>query len=301
MARILKTFLATGTLVLSLGAGARATDPPVNPVGVTVGPQFGYTAASSRTNYQNIAGKPNTVYIPLGGVASPEDDGYANLLLPFDFTFFGNTYTAGSQLYLNANGYVLFGTASISPIPSNLRTEGASFGNQPAIAPLFMDLVARGMQEGGPGVYAQTVGDPGNRKLTIEWSSMQDFNNGDTSRVVTFQAVLYEGATGQIAFNYETTKFGTAGDNGAQATVGIRDTSLNDPPENFLQWGFKAGETGGEGFGLDNGDFTIMFNGGFGSAVPEPASMALCGLGAVGIAGSVWRQRRKKKAEKGRK
>jgi len=300
MARILKLFFATGTLLFALGSGTVAADPP-SPVGVTVGPQYGYTAVSAQTRFRNIAGRPNTVYIPLGGVANPEDDGYANLLLPFDFTFFGHTYTAGSQLYLNANGYVLFGTASISPVASNLRTEGGSFGNQPAIAPLFMDLVARGMQEGGPGVYAQTVGDPGSRKLTVEWSSVQDFNNGEPSGVVTFQTVLHEGPNGQIDFNYDTTKFGTAADNGAQATIGIRDSSLSDPPDNFLQWGFKPGSAEGEGYGLSDGGFSIFFNGNF-SSVPEPTSLALCGVGALGVVVATWRQRRlKKKAQLARR
>jgi hypothetical protein len=289
MARILNLLLASGAL-LALASHALAVEPPV---GVTVGPQYGYTATSSTISYQNIAGKPNTIYIPLGGAANPEDDGYSNILLPFDFTFFGKAYSAGSQLYLNANGYVLFGTASITPTPSNLNSEGASFGNQPAIAPLFMDLVARGMQEGGPGVYAQTAGDPGSRKLTIEWSSVQDFNNGNPSDVVTFQTVLYEG-TGRIDFNYETTKFGTSADNGGAGTIGIRDTTFSDPPDNLLQWGFKPGTAGGEGYGLADGDFQISFS--FqGSAVPEPTSIALCGLGAAGMGTAVWRQRRKKR------
>jgi hypothetical protein len=295
MARILKSFVATGVLLVAMGSHVRADGP----VGNTVGPQYGYTATSSTARYQNIAGKPNTIYVPLGGVANPEDDGYSNILLPFDFSFFGHTYTAGSQLYLNANGYVLLGTTSISPVPSNLKTEGASFGNQPAIAPMFMDLVARGMQEGGPGVYVQTTGDPGSRKLTVEWSSVQDYNNGQPTGVVTFQAVMYEGPNGQIDFNYDTTKFGTASDNGKAATVGIRDATLADPPDNVVQWGFKAGTAEGEGFGLGDESFRISFNGNFGSAVPEPASIGLCGLGAAGIAGSIWRQRRKaKKAAK---
>lgn len=288
MARRFNLLFASGVLLAFAGSALAQ-------VGVTVGPQYGYTATSSSASYQNIAGKPNTIYIPLGGVVNPEDDGYSNILLPFDFSFFGKPYAAGSQLYLNANGYILFGTASITPTPSNLQTEGASFGNQPAIAPLFMDLMARGMQEGGPGVYAQTTGAVGSRKLTIEWSSVQDFNNGNPSDVVTFQTVLYEGS-GQIDFNYETTKFGTSADNGKGATMGIRDTTFSDPPDNLLQWGFKPGTPGGEGFGLEDGDFRISFNFS-GSAVPEPTSVALCGLGAAGMATALYRQyRRKRKA-----
>jgi hypothetical protein len=288
MARSFTLLIASGVLLAFAGSALAQA-------GVTVGPQFGYTATSSTASYHNIAGKPNTIYIPLGGVTSPEDDGYSNILLPFDFSFFGTPYAAGSQLYLNANGYILFGTASITPTPSNLLTEGASFGNQPAIAPLFMDLVARGMQEGGPGVYAQTTGEVGSRKLTIEWSSVQDFNNGNPSDHITFQAVLYEG-TGQMDFNYQSTLFGTSADNGAGATIGIRDTTFADPPDNLLQWGFKPGTPEGTGFGLEDGDMRISFNFN-GSAVPEPTSIALCGLGGAGIATALYRQyRRKRKA-----
>ncbi len=300
MARFGSKIFASSTLLVALATAVHAQtpliEPPtVDPYTAVVGPSYGYTAKGSAAAYQSIAGKPGTLYLPLGGgVANPEDDGYAKFQLPFSFALFGTNYTSGTEVYLSANGYMLFGTLSIAPVPTNLLTDGASFGNQPAIAPFFTDMVARGMQEGGPGLYAQVLGSTGNRQLTIEWSSMQDYNNGNPSDIVSFQLRMFEG-TDRLQFNYESTLFGTPADNGKMATVGIRDTTFSNPPDNVLQWGFLAGTISGVGVGLGDDGFRIDFN--F-SSVPEPTSIALCALGGTGVAFTLWRKRMTKKKGK---
>lgn len=218
-----------------------------DPFTAIVGPTFGYTMTGNREIFRSIAGKPQTLYFPFGGgLANPEDDGYANLELPFNFKFFNNILPAGNPLFASANGFLVFGTSSTTVVPTNLLKDPASFGNQPAISPMFGDLVARGMQSGGPGLYAQLTGTPGNQKYTIEWSSMQDYNNGQPSGVVSFQVQLFE-SDGRMNFNYDSTLFGTQADRGGMSVTGIRDTTFSDPPTNAVQWGFMPGTAEGEG------------------------------------------------------
>jgi hypothetical protein len=263
-----------------------------DPYTSSVGPAYGYTAQGSRAIFKSIAGKPETLYYAFGGgIGQPNDDGYASLSLPFNFQFFGSTIAVGNPLFASANGYIVFGTSSTTVVPTNLNTDPASFGNQPAISPLFSDLIARGMQMGGPGLYVQIAGAPGDQTMTIEWSSMQHFNNNQTSKPVSFQILLFE-KEGQIVFNYDSTIFGSEADQGGMATVGIRDTTFDDPPTNVLQWGYhnnSLAET--NGLMLGESDFRITFNG-F-AAVPEPTSVALISVGVVGMAGSYWYRRRK--------
>ncbi|MFO0813036.1 MAG: PEP-CTERM sorting domain-containing protein [Gemmatales bacterium] len=264
----------------------------VDPYTASVGPAYGYTATGSREVFRSIAGKPETLYYPFGGgIGQPEDDGYASLSLPFNFRFFGNTITAGNPLFASANGFVVFGTSSTTVVPTNLSKDPASFGNQPAISPLFNDLVARGMQMGGPGLYVQVAGIPGEQTMTIEWSSMQHFNNNQPTSPVSFQIKLFE-KNGMIVFNYESTIFGTEADQGGLAAVGIRDTTFEDPPTNVLQWGFHNGNpVDGDGLMLGGSDFRITFGGL--AAVPEPTSVALISVGLTGVAGRWWWRRRK--------
>lgn len=268
----------------------------VDPYGATVGPAFGYTATGQRARFRSIAGKPDTLYYPFGGgLATPEDDGFVSLALPFNFRFFNQVVPAGNPIFASANGFLLFGTTSTTVVPTNLLIEPASFGNQPALSPMFADLIARGQQSGGPGLYVQTLGTEGNRQYTVEWSSMQHFNNGEQSKIVSFQVSLFE-ANGGILFNYDTTWFGSDADFGKLATVGIRDTTFSDPPDNVLQWGFQAGTPGGEGIGLGESDFQISFSS-F-AAVPEPTSMALTAVGSLGLLGTVWYRRRMQRKQR---
>jgi hypothetical protein len=260
-----------------------------DPYTATVGAAYGYMAEGSAAPFQSIAGQPGTSYMPFQGTANPNDDGYVSYKLPFSFGLFNSQLSVGNPMFISANGYITFGTPSISPIPSNFLTGAPSFGNQPALAPLFMDLIARGAQAGGPGLYLQLSGQPGQRRLTIEWSAMQDYNNGQPSNPVSFQAVLFEGSN-NIQFNYGSTLFGTPGNNGMLATVGIRDVSLADPPDNVLQWGYLPTTSAGVGESLGSSNFQINFLGGFVgfSSIPEPTSLALCAFVVVGSLGVMW-------------
>ncbi|HMP16644.1 MAG TPA: PEP-CTERM sorting domain-containing protein [Gemmatales bacterium] len=282
-------------VMLTVCVSTATAQTSLDPYTATVGPAYGYTAQGGRAIFSSIAGKPDTLYYPFGGgLAVPEDDGYATISMPFDFRFFGGTIAAGNPVFASANGFMVFGATSTTVVPVNLLTEPASFGNQPAIVPLFTDLVARGMQMGGPGLYVQVTGTDGNRRMSVEWSSMQHFNENQNTRPVSFQIHLFE-ADGSILFNYESTIFGMGADNGRMATVGIRDTTFDDPPTDVLQWGYHNDK---DNFGHLLGDDHFQISFGFAAAVPEPASIALVSLGATGIAGTVWYRRRQEARRK---
>lgn len=279
-----------GLLFLTSQLGAQT--PIADPYVTQVNSPYGYVAQGTAAPFTSIAGRPDTLYYQFGGgLAVPEDDGYANLSLPFNFRFFNSTVPAGNPIFASANGFLVFGTSSTTVIPVNLMTEPASFGNQPAIAPFFDDLVARGMQMGGPGLYVQLTGTPGNQKMTFEWSAMQHYNNGNPSNLVSFQVSLHE-SDGSIVFNYDNTVFGNTSDMGQLATVGIRDTTFSNPPDYVVQWGFSPGSKNGEGVMLGGSNFQISFTM---SAVPEPASLAMISVAGASMAGVMWYRRRKAK------
>jgi hypothetical protein len=277
-----------GLLILNCQLSAQIPLP--NPYTSQIISPYGYVAQGSSVPFTSIAGRPDTLYYAFGGgLAVPEDDGYANLSLPFQFRFFNSVLPAGNPIFASANGFLVFGTSSTTVVPVNLMTEPASFGNQPAIVPLFDDLVARGMQMGGPGLYVQVTGSPGSQKMTFEWSAMQHYNNGNPTDLVSFQVTLHE-SDGTIVFNYDNTVFGNTSDMGQLATVGIRDTTFSNPPDNVVQWGFSPGSKNGEGIMLGSSHFQISFTM---SAVPEPASLAMISLAGVSMAGVMWYRRRK--------
>lgn len=291
MKRSLRFTLAVYGIFL-LASQLSAQTPIADPYITQVVSPYGYVAQGSPAPFTSIAGRPDTLYYQFGGgLAVPEDDGYANLSLPFNFRFFNSTIPAGNPIFASANGFLVFGTTSTTVIPVNLMTEPASFGNQPAIAPFFDDLIARGMQMGGPGLYVQLTGTPGNQKMTFEWSAMQHYNNGKPSNLVSFQVSLNE-SDGSIVFNYDNTVFGNTSDMGQLATVGIRDTTFSNPPDNVVQWGFSPGSKNGEGIMLGASNFQISFGG---AAVPEPASLAMISLAGISMTGVMWYRRRKAK------
>lgn len=281
------------TSLATLNSLQAQSPPSINPYGALVGPSFGYTAQGQRAAYLTVTSNPASEYFPFaGGLAIPEDDGYVTLALPFNINFFNHIVPAGNPLFASANGYLTLGTSSISVTPTNIQNESVSFGNQPAIVPMFTDLIARGQKPGGPGLYVLTEGTVGDRRMTIEWSAMQHFNNEEVTQPISFQVRLFEDSS-RLDFNYESTIFGTNADQGKAATVGIRDTTFSDPPDNVLQWGFLAGTSGGVGIELGGEQFQIQFMGT--TAVPEPAGIILCSLAGAGMASSVWLRRRNKR------
>jgi hypothetical protein len=164
------------------------------------------------------------------------DDGTAPLTLPFAFTFYGQSYT---QMCVSSNGAIYFAPSAGSCTGvtdfANIDLALTTPNDWPAIFPYWTDL---SFQAPGAGsVFYQTVGAAGSRRFVVQWNNAMP---GASSSPVTFQAILSEGSNG-ILFQYKTVTLGAGNpaSNGAQATVGIRNTG-GGAANKLIQWSFSA-------------------------------------------------------------
>jgi hypothetical protein len=172
---------------------------------------FGYTWITSTYNY--ISATDGTA-LNLG------DDGEANIVLPFPFTFYGVTST---DLRIGNNGAALFNV-----IAGDVSTANAAMSSAPNyfIAPFWDDI-----DSDTGNVYWKTVGTAPNRKVVVEWYNRPHYSNVGSA---TFEMILFE--NGNIQYQYLDTDFGNASYNfGASATSGIRGADA----ANSLQYSFN--------------------------------------------------------------
>ncbi len=129
----------------------------------------------------NEPGGPAYQWFEISGVGTDLgisfDDTYADLVLPFVFSFYGEDKTS---VRISSNGYLTFGTVgtdySNDPIPSS------SYPND-VIAPFWDDLHPRGTGH----VYAYY--DDERQRMIVQYSAMQRYSG---TGMYTFQAQLYE-------------------------------------------------------------------------------------------------------------
>lgn len=251
-------------LGLALTAGPARAD--------TIGPDaFGYVATNdvprsfidiSSTGTRDLQGS---------------DESLRGAGIGFNFSFYGTSY---STLSFSTNGLITFDGASSSPNHQSFTGPLDDF-NLPAISPLWSDWQFQ--QTGTDAAYFQTMGTAGSRMFVVQWNKVANF--GGSPSAITFETVLYEGSN-DIAFIYKATDTGDASAHGASSTVGIRDVN-GDTNGRFLEWSYNQGK-------ISDGE-TIVF-----SAVPEPASVVLTGLGFAIVAFASLRRRRGPVARAGR-
>src|SRR6266540_4638945 len=147
-----------------------------------------------------------------------DDDGSANVTMPFRFDLFG---ASSDQLCINNNGFMLFdwsrpcdGFHQTLGIPTDqVRSTGM-------IAPFWDDLFT------GGNVYYDVVGEAPNRRFIVQWNQKNHYNNGQSDPGgVTFEVILDE-TTNTISFQYLNTIFGNAQhpewDRGGRASSGFQ-------------------------------------------------------------------------------
>jgi hypothetical protein len=128
-----------------------------------------------------------------GTYATSGDDNYRNLSMPFDFNYDSVTYSAGTTLKLNTNGWVSF-TAS---------TGNASYGNyagSSSYPATIMPWIGDGYTNDG--IYVAVTGTAPNRVLIVEWSQFSWWDwAGDASYTTSMQLKMYE-TTNKLEFLY---------------------------------------------------------------------------------------------------
>jgi hypothetical protein len=174
--------------------------------------RLGVQGTTDNSNYSASAVTPTFEDIHLTGTGTlfNTDDSTNSVTIPFGFTFYGNTYTT---VFYSTNALITFGSANSEFTNQNLTNDPT----QAAIAPYWDDLEC--FSSGGGAVYYQVIGSGANQHLTLEWYNMHHFFG--SPGLITFEAQLY--ADGRIQFNYQSLATLDGNDNGASATVGVKD------------------------------------------------------------------------------
>jgi hypothetical protein len=197
----------------------------------TRGPDGSGYQANDRATYSfvDISGSGSA------SVLAGADDDQVELNLGFTFSFYGQNYTA---VCVNANGFLTMGNCNPALAAANFANQdlasAAPQGNLPMLAAYWTDLTFAA--PGAGAVFYQTSGSPGSRRFIVQWNQAYPQNGASG---VTFEAILSEGSN-QILVQYANTVVGANGfDQGASATVGIRDSAGQTNGHN-LEWSYNA-------------------------------------------------------------
>ncbi len=138
-------------------------------------------------NYTMTLGTPyNWINASGGTELSLGDDDYVDILLPFNFTFYNQTF---STVYLCSNGYLSF-TDTDPEECENYQFPLAGSFYEYMIAPFWDDI----FPEGGGHIYVQSFG----TYWVAEWLDIYHIHG---PVIGSFEVVLYD--TGQIVFSYD--------------------------------------------------------------------------------------------------
>lgn len=173
----------------------------------------------SDAGYNGFALNPGiTTCDEISGTGTPTnltDDSNTEVPIGFTFSFYGTDFT---NVSVQSNGALHFSTDEYLTL-ANECVPNFAFPNEYNLYTFWDDLNPNAAGD----VYYQTFGDPGNRRMVVQWEVAH--YSGDVNDLIRVQAVLHEGS-GQIDVCYpDTLSAGNPGDNGAEATSGIQRDS----------------------------------------------------------------------------
>ena len=223
---------------------------------VTIDPNLGAfgLADGSPPVYIGALGTAPLVPAHSGGTRMPIEDNcgtdpnkqnqsYGHIAMPFNFTYYGTTYPAGSFLFVHLDGWAGFDPPypKYDPLDPN-DSPCFDVPNKPIPSPpdpdvyfapywadlKFHDLNGTTTNQGqgstgnsdASGIYYYVDGVAPSRNLNIEWHRMSYLRSTDANQVISFNLILHE-CDSQITFI-----IGQQGDQDlGLASVGIQDPS----------------------------------------------------------------------------
>lgn len=151
-----------------------------------------FLSAKGNAQY-SVSAIPHQTYSAVGATTlNTTDDNYSEVLaLPFNFSFFGNSY---NQIVISTNGYIDFRTSlagQSSPWSFSSPIPNASFPVKNAILACFHDMNNNNASNVGGSITYSTIGVAPFRKFILIFTNQPHFGTCTTLRS-TFQTVLYE-------------------------------------------------------------------------------------------------------------
>ena len=195
------------SLGINFGVGALTANDPTGP------DNYGYYAVEN-IDTLTPAHMPYA-WIDITSTGTPMnlgDDDIATVNLPFNFTYYGHTY---SQISICSNGFIAMGVSSSSPYSNH------SLPNSDGIvmvAPFWDDLNPSSSGR----VYYHTDG----HKFIVEWYNVPFYgsSNTNTFEVIFFDPAYYPTSTGDGLILFQYQNLGST----SSVTIGIESPSEND-------------------------------------------------------------------------